>query len=248
MREDYYELLDVDAQADAAAIKRAYYRQARRFHPDRNPDNAAAEERFKLVAEAYRVLGDEEQRFQYDGWLERHKKLSAAPELESMPHRVRVSTRHARERREERRKRRERPAHARPFLLSRRRPPSLGTMVAVYALAACLIVPTIVNGLSSVADRSAAAAEHDGPEPTAEQVQERLARMNAELLERARAGEVQAQVRYGLLLYRGAGIVQNRAEARAWWQKAAAQGSSTAQYYLNHCPEDQGPANEDGGK
>ena len=55
---DFYELLDVPETADAQEIKLAYRRQAKKFHPDHNPGSAAAEERFKRILEAYRVLGD----------------------------------------------------------------------------------------------------------------------------------------------------------------------------------------------
>lgn len=243
MREDYYELLDIDAAATPEEVKKAYYRQARRYHPDRNAGDPAAEERFKLVAEAYRVLGDADQRYQYDGWLERHRRLSHLPELESMQRRVRVSARHARERREEQAERRERRRGrsregayrpVRPFLLRRGAPPSLGSVVAVYALAACLLVPPVIKGCRAVYGSAAPAEERSGPEPTAEQVQERLARLNAELLQKAQAGDPVAQLRYGFLLYRGVGIGLNREEAREWWKKSAAQGNTTALYCLEH--------------
>ncbi len=63
---DYYETLGVDRTADAAEIKRAYRKLARRYHPDVNPDDPDAEKRFKEIQEAYAVLSDVEKRQQYD--------------------------------------------------------------------------------------------------------------------------------------------------------------------------------------
>ncbi|MDR0432301.1 MAG: DnaJ domain-containing protein [Bifidobacteriaceae bacterium] len=63
---DFYKTLGVPKDADEGAIKKAYRRLARKLHPDANPDNAAAEERFKDVGEAYAVLSDPQQRQQYD--------------------------------------------------------------------------------------------------------------------------------------------------------------------------------------
>jgi len=62
----YYEALGVESNADAHKIKRHYYLMARKFHPDKNPGDAAAVEKFKLVAEAYQVLSDPELRGKYD--------------------------------------------------------------------------------------------------------------------------------------------------------------------------------------
>ncbi|CAM3015044.1 DnaJ C-terminal domain-containing protein [Actinomyces slackii] len=66
MTKDFYAVLGVDKSADAATIKKAYRTQAKKYHPDRNPDDAAAAERFKDIGEAYAVLSDPKERQQYD--------------------------------------------------------------------------------------------------------------------------------------------------------------------------------------
>lgn len=63
---DYYDVLGVSRDVDAAELKRAYRKRAMRFHPDRNQGDAEAEEHFKQAAEAYQVLSDEEKRRVYD--------------------------------------------------------------------------------------------------------------------------------------------------------------------------------------
>ncbi|SDL95636.1 molecular chaperone DnaJ [Corynebacterium mycetoides] len=66
VNKDYYGDLGVSSTASAADIKKAYRKLARENHPDNNPDNKAAEEKFKRVAEAYDVIGDEAKRKEYD--------------------------------------------------------------------------------------------------------------------------------------------------------------------------------------
>ena len=63
---DYYKVLGVEEKADAKDITRAYRKLAREFHPDTNPGDAAAEERFKEISAAYDVVGDAEKRAEYD--------------------------------------------------------------------------------------------------------------------------------------------------------------------------------------
>lgn len=65
-QKDLYKALGVDKKASADEIKKAYRKLARQFHPDRNPDNKKAEERFKEVQHAYDVLHDADKRKQYD--------------------------------------------------------------------------------------------------------------------------------------------------------------------------------------
>src|ERR671939_1433602 len=63
---DPYSVLGVDRKASADEIKKAYRKLARRYHPDRNPGDKAAEERFKEVQQANDILSDPEKRKQYD--------------------------------------------------------------------------------------------------------------------------------------------------------------------------------------
>ncbi len=66
MAKDYYEILGVPRDADLKTIKKAYRKLALKYHPDRNPDNPQAEEKFKEITEAYAVLSDPEKRHRYD--------------------------------------------------------------------------------------------------------------------------------------------------------------------------------------
>ena len=68
MEKDFYKTLGVSKDASESEIKKAYRKLARKHHPDQNPGDKSAEEKFKAVGEAYQVLSDPKQRKQYDGW------------------------------------------------------------------------------------------------------------------------------------------------------------------------------------
>lgn len=254
MEPDYYSLLGVEKTAPAAELKAAYHREAKKYHPDRNSDNAAAEERFKLVAEAWRVLGDADRRADYDARRERSARYSAAPELSSMPHHARVS-RHSRERRmgERRSSRRERdarPARTRLFLINRRKPMGLWGMVAIYVFCVLMILPPLIRvmhpaTLPPAAKRNAPHSESEDKHLPAEVVQQRVQQQAEALRTAAEQGDAAAQMRYGLWLYNGLGIPMNRLEARDWWQKSAAQGNTAAAAYLSHWTENPPPKEEE---
>ena len=65
-KQDYYEILGVSKSATGAEIKKAYRKMAIKYHPDKNPDDTSAEEKFKLCAEAYEVLSDDNKKARYD--------------------------------------------------------------------------------------------------------------------------------------------------------------------------------------
>ena len=65
-KRDYYEVLGVESSASEAEIKKAFRRIAMKYHPDRNPDDKAAEEKFKEAQEAYEILGDDDKKAAYD--------------------------------------------------------------------------------------------------------------------------------------------------------------------------------------
>ena len=65
-KKDYYDILGVSKNATTAEIKKAYRKKAIEFHPDKNPDDANAEAKFKEAAEAYEILSDENKKARYD--------------------------------------------------------------------------------------------------------------------------------------------------------------------------------------
>jgi curved DNA-binding protein len=77
---DYYQTLGVPKSADEKAIKKAYRKLARKYHPDVNPDNPEAERKFKQVNEAYEVLSNAEKRTKYDKYGENWEHAEAYEE------------------------------------------------------------------------------------------------------------------------------------------------------------------------
>ena len=65
-KQDYYEVLGVSKSASPSEIKKAYRKMAIKYHPDKNPDDKSAEEKFKIAAEAYEVLSDSDKKARYD--------------------------------------------------------------------------------------------------------------------------------------------------------------------------------------
>ncbi len=65
-KRDYYEVLGINKGASASEIKKAYRKKAIEFHPDKNPDDKDAEEKFKEAAEAYEVLSNADKKARYD--------------------------------------------------------------------------------------------------------------------------------------------------------------------------------------
>jgi molecular chaperone DnaJ len=80
-KRDYYEVLGVARDADEAALKKAYRKLALQYHPDRNPGNASAEERFKEASEAYAVLSDADKRRAYDRFGHEGVGAGGAPDF-----------------------------------------------------------------------------------------------------------------------------------------------------------------------
>lgn len=83
---DYYKILGVNKNSSAEEIKKAYKKLAVQFHPDKNPNNKQAEEKFKEISEAYDVLGDTEKRQKYDSlggnWQQFQTEFSAQKDFE----------------------------------------------------------------------------------------------------------------------------------------------------------------------
>src|ERR1041384_1239193 len=77
-KQDYYEILGIKRDAKPEEIKKAYRRWARKYHPDVNPGDKAAEERFKMMSEAHDVLSDPKKRSVYDRFGQYSENLADA--------------------------------------------------------------------------------------------------------------------------------------------------------------------------
>jgi curved DNA-binding protein len=90
---DYYQILDVTGDASGEEIKQVYRRLARKYHPDLNPGNKAAEDKFKEISEAYEVLSDPGKREQYDRfrrfWQQKKTGRATTPKPENVRSSVR---------------------------------------------------------------------------------------------------------------------------------------------------------------
>ncbi len=255
MRDDYYQLLELSPEASPRELKAAYYRLALRYHPDRNADAPAAEERFKLVAEAYRTLGVPERRREYDNWLHLHDRYRSVPELEKMSAARRVrpfhySTRRARERDERRHGRQAESPRSRRRMggLLFRRSGKMNTwlFIGFYALVIFNLMPIFFRHM--FADPAPAvkkgAEEAEKSEPGEAEVRRRVLAMEQDLRRRAEAGEADAQYQLGLYLFnksargrfvgdspgvlRRAASAGYRNESLQWLQRAAEQGHAGA--------------------
>ena len=65
-KKDYYDVLGVSKSANKDELKKAYRKLAMKYHPDRNPDDSQAAEKFKELSEAYEILSDDQKRQTYD--------------------------------------------------------------------------------------------------------------------------------------------------------------------------------------
>ena len=239
MREDYYQLLDAEPTASKQELRTAYRRMAKRYHPDHNAGDPAAEERFKLVAEAWRTLGDEAKRADYDSWLERRRRYASMPEMKGMPRHTRMTVHRDRSER----RRNSRPASARrvvrPFLLRHSNKVSGWQFVIIGLCFLSAMVPYFRYQFSII-EKAAPSATPEGhrlapgesPLPLEEQ-KRNLENYLHRVVAAAEAGDAEAQYRYGFFLYLGVGgVQQNREAAREWWEKAAAQGNQQARQNL----------------
>lgn len=85
MAKKLYQILGIDEQADEVKVRKAYRKLALQYHPDRNPNNPVAVEKFKEMAAAYEILGDAEKRKKYDQGLINDQGKEIQPEFNTQP-------------------------------------------------------------------------------------------------------------------------------------------------------------------
>ena len=87
MEDNYYEILGLDKNASDVDIKKAYRKLAVKYHPDKNPNNKEAEDKFKIINEAYSVLSDKEKKQQYDRFGKQGVEGNGGPSMGNVnPH------------------------------------------------------------------------------------------------------------------------------------------------------------------
>ncbi|MFM9873211.1 MAG: DnaJ domain-containing protein, partial [Fimbriimonadaceae bacterium] len=87
---DFYKILGIDKKASEKEIKTAYRKLARQYHPDLNPNNPEAEQKFKEISEAHEVLGDPEKRKKYDRFGKDWDQMQGGPGPGANPGGVRI--------------------------------------------------------------------------------------------------------------------------------------------------------------
>ena len=85
MDNEYYELLNIPRDANDDQIKKSYRKLAMKYHPDKNPDNPEAEEKFKKINEAYTCLSDPEKRKDYDRFGKQGPRIVETPHYQFNP-------------------------------------------------------------------------------------------------------------------------------------------------------------------
>ncbi len=263
MRADYYQLLDVEPGATPAELKAAYYRLAKRYHPDCNAGNPAAEERFKLVAEAYRVLGVPERRREYDEWLRVHHCYRNAPELEAFASRssvssagvpsgrirpFRYSARRARERQERRYGRAEGRSRSRrrvgSLVFTRSGKVNGWLFFGFYALIIFNLLPVFFRHMFSEAPPAVQKTPAPVEEVAVEEVvvRRRVLEMERALRQRAEAGEAAAQYQLGVYLFNKSCRGRGEVAAPTLLRRAANAGYRAEALQWVNCAAQQGHA------
>ena len=244
---DLYKVLGVDRKASPEEIKKAYRKLARQYHPDRNPGDEKAEERFKEISAAYDVLGDADKRKQYDrgglfggggaGGRRRRRRLRRADSTS------RTSSRQPVRRRRRRRRAARGRAPARPSAAATSRPRSRSPSTRRWTARRCpLTVPTSADvpdlprhrrQAGHVARRSARSARAAGSSPRARACSRSRSRARAAAAparsSRTRARPARARARSGRS--RSTASTSRPACARARrcaWPARASRGATAA--------------------